>query len=50
MRLLNFQYDILTDRFLPDKAIDVVDEAGAYQHLNQNQNVKRLLGVVKLKR
>ena len=23
----------ITDRFLPDKAIDVIDEAGAYQRL-----------------
>ena len=29
MRLQNFQKDILPDRFLPDKAIDLIDEAAS---------------------
>lgn len=33
----------INDRFLPDKAIDVVDEAGAYQNLLTANNVKKLL-------
>lgn len=28
----------ITDRFLPDKAIDIIDEAGAYAKLNANTN------------
>ena len=36
----------ITDRFLPDKAIDVVDEAGAYQTSPaRTTNAKRLIGV-----
>ena len=31
----------ITDRYLPDKAIDVVDEAGAYQALQPIQNAKK---------
>ena len=31
----------INDRFLPDKAIDVVDEAGAYQNLLTLINVEK---------
>lgn len=34
----------ITDRFLPDKAIDVIDEAGAYQQL-QGSKKKKVVGV-----
>lgn len=33
------------DRFLPDKAIDVVDEAGAYQNLLPNHKRKKTIGI-----
>jgi ATP-dependent Clp protease ATP-binding subunit ClpA len=33
----------ITDRFLPDKAIDIVDEAGAYQALQPNEKRKKLI-------
>ena len=32
-------------RLLPDKAIDVVDEAGAYQRLQPATNAKKIIGV-----
>ena len=35
----------INDRFLPDKAIDVIDEAGAYQQLQPPSKRKKLLGV-----
>ena len=35
----------LTDRFLPDKAIDVIDEAGAYQQLQPSSKRKKVVGV-----
>ncbi|MFV0477762.1 MAG: ATP-dependent Clp protease ATP-binding subunit ClpA [Parahaliea sp.] len=35
----------ITDRFLPDKAIDVIDEAGAYQQLQPPSKRKKLIGV-----
>ena len=35
----------ITDRFLPDKAIDVIDEAGAYQQLLPESKRKKLIGV-----
>lgn len=35
----------IQDRFLPDKAIDVVDEAGAYQRLLPEQKRKKVIGV-----
>lgn len=35
----------INDRFLPDKAIDVVDEAGAYQHLMPLSKRKKLITV-----
>jgi len=35
----------IRDRFLPDKAIDVVDEAGAYQRLLSDHRRKKVIGV-----
>ena len=35
----------ITDRFLPDKAIDVIDEAGAYQQLQSASKRKKVVGV-----
>ncbi|MAZ44092.1 MAG: ATP-dependent Clp protease ATP-binding subunit ClpA [Legionellales bacterium] len=35
----------INDRFLPDKAIDVVDEAGAYQRLLPAKKRKKVIGV-----
>jgi len=35
----------ITDRFLPDKAIDVIDEAGAYQQLLAPSKRKKVIGV-----
>ncbi len=35
----------ITDRFLPDKAIDIVDEAGAYQRLQSAKKRKKVIGV-----
>ncbi|QIB64069.1 ATP-dependent Clp protease ATP-binding subunit ClpA [Kineobactrum salinum] len=35
----------ITDRFLPDKAIDVIDEAGAYQQLQSPSKRKKVIGV-----
>ncbi|MDZ7923803.1 MAG: ATP-dependent Clp protease ATP-binding subunit ClpA [Marinagarivorans sp.] len=35
----------ITDRFMPDKAIDVIDEAGAYQQLQVPSKRKKLVGV-----
>ncbi|MGI1677830.1 MAG: ATP-dependent Clp protease ATP-binding subunit ClpA [Cellvibrionaceae bacterium] len=35
----------INDRYLPDKAIDVIDEAGAYQQLQVKSKRKKLLGV-----
>lgn len=35
----------ITDRFMPDKAIDVVDEAGAYQQLLSASKRKKQIGV-----
>lgn len=34
----------ITDRFLPDKAIDVIDEAGAYQNLLAASKRKKVIG------
>ena len=36
----------INDRFLPDKAIDVIDEAGAYQRLQPASKRKKKIGVV----
>ncbi len=35
----------INERFLPDKAIDVVDEAGAYQRLQPENKRKKVIGV-----
>ncbi len=35
----------ITDRFLPDKAIDVIDEAGAYQAMQPESKRKKVVGV-----
>jgi ATP-dependent Clp protease ATP-binding subunit ClpA len=35
----------INDRFLPDKAIDVIDEAGAYQRLQPESRRKKTIGV-----
>ena len=35
----------ITDRYLPDKAIDVIDEAGAYQQLLSSSKRKKLISV-----
>ena len=35
----------INDRFLPDKAIDVIDEAGAYQRLQPDENRKEIIEV-----
>lgn len=35
----------IRDRFMPDKAIDVVDEAGAYQRLLSGKRRKKVIGV-----
>ncbi len=35
----------ITDRFLPDKAIDVIDEAGAFQRLQAPSKRKKVIGV-----
>jgi ATP-dependent Clp protease ATP-binding subunit ClpA len=35
----------ITDRFLPDKAIDVIDEAGAYQQLQPVAKRKKVIGL-----
>ena len=34
----------ITDRYLPDKAIDVIDEAGAYQQLLPTSRRKKVIG------
>jgi ATP-dependent Clp protease ATP-binding subunit ClpA len=35
----------ITDRFLPDKAIDVIDEAGAFQRLQSDSKRKKVISV-----
>ncbi len=35
----------INDRFLPDKAIDVLDEAGAYQNLLPESKRKKIIGI-----
>jgi len=35
----------IPDRFMPDKAIDVIDEAGAYQQLLSQSKRKKVIGV-----
>ncbi len=38
----------INDRFLPDKAIDVVDEAGAYQNLLTSNKRKKIISVTEI--
>lgn len=38
----------ITDRFLPDKAIDVIDEAGAYQQLQPVNKRKKTINVAEI--
>lgn len=40
----------ISDRFMPDKAIDVVDEAGAFQRLLPTNKRKKLIGVTDIER
>jgi ATP-dependent Clp protease ATP-binding subunit ClpA len=40
----------INDRKLPDKAIDVIDEAGAAQHLLSDSKRRKTIGVKRLKR
>ncbi len=35
----------ITDRYLPDKAIDVIDEAGASIRLKEGRRIRRIVGV-----
>ena len=39
----------INDRFLPDKAIDVIDEAGASRRVKQNSNNKKKSGTISVK-
>lgn len=38
----------INDRHMPDKAIDVIDEAGAYQRLKPEKKRKKLIGVAEI--
>jgi ATP-dependent Clp protease ATP-binding subunit ClpA len=38
----------ITDRFLPDKAIDVIDEAGAYQNLLPSIKRKKIISIAEI--
>ncbi len=40
----------INDRFMPDKAIDVIDEAGAYQNLQPSSKRKKLISVSDIER
>ncbi len=40
----------ISDRFLPDKAIDIVDEAGSYQRLLAPNKRKKMIGVSDMER
>lgn len=40
----------ISDRFLPDKAIDIVDEAGAFQRLLPEGKRKKMISVVDIER
>ncbi len=40
----------INDRFMPDKAIDVIDEAGAYQRLQSPAKRKKQIGVADVER
>ena len=35
----------INDRYLPDKAIDVIDETGASMRLKKDKRVRRIVGV-----
>ncbi|TMN87722.1 ATP-dependent Clp protease ATP-binding subunit ClpA, partial [Pseudoalteromonas sp. S558] len=39
----------INERHLPDKAIDVIDEAGASQRLQPNSKSKKTIGVADIK-
>ena len=38
----------INDRHMPDKAIDVIDEAGAYQRLQSKEDRKTVIGVTEV--
>ena len=40
----------INDRYMPDKAIDVIDEAGAYQRLQSSSRRKKLIQVADVER
>jgi ATP-dependent Clp protease ATP-binding subunit ClpA len=40
----------ISDRFLPDKAIDVIDEAGSYQQLLPENKRKKTIGVIDIEK
>ena len=40
----------ISDRYMPDKAIDVMDEAGAYQRLQPEDKRKKIIGVQDIER
>ncbi|BFM07188.1 ATP-dependent Clp protease ATP-binding subunit ClpA [Halioxenophilus aromaticivorans] len=40
----------ITDRFMPDKAIDVIDEAGAYQQLQPPNKRRRQIGTADIEK
>ncbi len=40
----------ITDRFMPDKAIDLIDEAGAWQRLQPPSRRKKVIGVADMER
>jgi len=40
----------ISDRFLPDKAIDVIDEAGAYQKLQPSTRKRKIIGINDIER
>jgi ATP-dependent Clp protease ATP-binding subunit ClpA len=40
----------INDRFMPDKAIDVIDEAGAYQNLQPSSKRKKIIQVSDIER
>jgi ATP-dependent Clp protease ATP-binding subunit ClpA len=40
----------INDRFMPDKAIDVIDEAGAYQNLQPSSKRKKIIQVADIER
>lgn len=40
----------ISDRHLPDKAIDLVDEVGAYQYLQPEENRKKVIDVIDIEK